>query len=208
MTTADPALLQIRNLACGRGERALFRGLNLDLAAGEIVRVLGDNGVGKTTLLRTLVGLLPPLDGEIRWRSDAPGEVPFDAVCFIDYDNALSPVLNPVENLIALLRVAGQRRAAVSQRIREVLSTLGLDRLAHRPCGRLSSGQKRRISLARLWLTDAPVWLLDEPAAALDADTRAVLARRMDAHTAKGGAIVYTTHEPLDLPTTRGVSLL
>lgn len=199
--------LSIEALACGRGERALFSGFHQELASGEIVRVLGDNGAGKTTLLRTLAGLLRPLAGSVRWQRDSAGPADIrESLCFIDHDNALNATLTPLENLALLCRLSGGG-AMSPGRIRAVLSGLGLERLRHRPCGRLSSGQKRRVALARLWLSTAPLWLLDEPAAALDADSRIVLADRIIEHAAAGGIVVYTTHEPLNLPMAREIVL-
>ena len=194
--------LGIRNLSCGRGEKALFQGLDISLVGGEAARVLGENGAGKTTLLRTLGGLQTPLSGEIVWESaqkrDADDPVLLkDELCFVGHDNALNAALTPVENLDVLMRLCG--RPVAQPRIRETLAELGLKRLAHRPSGRLSAGQKRRVSLARLWLTDAPLWLLDEPASALDVDSRALLGARMAAHVAAGGIAVFTTHETLNL---------
>ena len=192
--------LVIRNLSCGRGERALFHDLDMTLQAGEATRVLGENGSGKTTLLRTLGGLQSPLAGDIGWQSatqPADGEPVLlrDDLCFIGHENALNGALTPIENLDVLMRLSARR--VTEERIRGTLTDLGLKRIAHRPCERLSAGQKRRVSLARLWLTDAPLWLLDEPASALDVDARAVLCARIDSHVAAGGIVVFTTHEEL-----------
>lgn len=195
--------LGIRNLSCGRGERALFAGLDIALVGGEAARILGENGAGKTTLLRTLSGLQQPLSGEVIWESasDRPADDALllkDELCFVGHDNALNAALTPVENLDVLMRLCGRR--VPEKRIRATLADLGLKRLAHRPCGRLSAGQKRRVSLARLWLTDAPLWLLDEPASALDVESRAVLCARIATHVRAGGIAVFTTHEALTLP--------
>lgn len=198
--------LEVGALACGRGETALFRDLSFAAPAGAVVRILGDNGVGKTTLLRTIAGLLPPISGAIRWQGSTSRSVLLEALCFIDFDNALSGVLTPLENLRALVQI-GSGRPIDDARIRTALDALGLKRVAHRPCVRLSSGQRRRVSLARLWLTPAPLWLLDEPAAALDVTARGVLSQRMAEHAEAGGTVVYTTHEALDLGMSRSVSL-
>ncbi|MBO9469089.1 cytochrome c biogenesis heme-transporting ATPase CcmA [Endozoicomonas sp. G2_2] len=201
----QPRLL-VRNLSCGRGERALFHDLDFELRGGEAARVRGENGCGKTTLLRTLAGLQAPHAGTVHWQSATPardGEPVLlqDDLCFVGHENALNGALTPSENLDVLMRLAARR---VSVRaIRQVLAELGLDRVAERPCERLSAGQKRRVSLARLWLSEAPLWLLDEPASALDVESRAVLCARIDAHVAGGGIVVFTTHEELTLTHTR-----
>ncbi|MES1940448.1 cytochrome c biogenesis protein CcmA [Salinisphaera sp. T5B8] len=195
--------LGMHNLSCARGERALFAGLDVALVGGEAARILGENGAGKTTLLRTLAGLQLPAAGEIVWEPTGEGAAddPLllkDALCFVGHDNALNGALTPVENLDVLMRLCA--RPVSQKRIRAVLAELGLKRIAHRPCERLSAGQKRRVSLARLWLTEAPLWLLDEPASALDVEARAVLCARIAAHVAAGGMAVFTTHEALSLP--------
>ena len=192
--------LVIRNLSCGRGERALFRDLDMTLEAGEAARILGENGSGKTTLLRTLGGLQSPLAGDIEWQSATPSDdgepiLLQDDLCFIGHENALNGALTPAENLDVLMRLSARR--VTEKRIVETLTDLGLKRVARRPCERLSAGQKRRASLARLWLTDAPLWLLDEPASALDVDARGVLCARIDSHVSAGGVVVFTTHEEL-----------
>lgn len=201
--TANVPRLEIENLACGRGERALFEGLSFGLGSGEAARVLGDNGRGKTTFLRTVAGLHAPLAGRVRWlpAADGPDDDETrlcDQLCFVGHDNALNAALTPVENLEVLMRLSG--RPSTRERIAEQLDALGLARAAGRLCARLSAGQRRRVSLARLWLTDAPLWLLDEPASALDVDARAALARRIAAHVGAGGIVVFTTHEQLVLP--------
>ncbi|MGB7757610.1 MAG: cytochrome c biogenesis heme-transporting ATPase CcmA [Salinisphaera sp.] len=194
--------LDIIDLTCGRGERALFSRLNVCLKAGEVGRVLGENGSGKTTLLRTVAGLYQPMAGRIRWRAPArpDGEPTLlrDDLCFVGHDNALNSALTPVENLSMLMHLSGR---GVSRRVVEAtLSELGLERVGRRPCGRLSAGQRRRVSLARLWMSDAPLWLLDEPASALDGHARTVLAARIAAHAKAGGVVLFTTHEGLPLP--------
>tara|TARA_B100001079_G_scaffold224942_1_gene201922 strand:+ start:256 stop:1023 length:768 start_codon:yes stop_codon:yes gene_type:complete len=195
------ARLSIHDLASGYGDRALFSGLTADFGAGSLTHVLGENGVGKTTFLRTLAGLHMPLAGRIVWHNDdgmATADMSMlDRLCYVAHENSLNGALTPVENLAFLMRVAGYPTS--SKRICDVLSELGLARLRHRACRLLSAGQRRRVSLARLWLRDAGLWLLDEPAAALDASARVQLAQRIEAQTALGGIIIFTTHEPLPL---------
>lgn len=212
LSTMAVSRLIIDKLACGRGERALFDGLSLTLASGEAARVLGDNGAGKTTLLRTVAGLHRPFEGSVEWQSDRnrhDGEVPLlsDDLCFIGHDNALNGALTPIENLDALMRLSA--RPVGTSRIRETLVELGLKSVAYRACERLSAGQRRRVSLARLWLTQAPLWLLDEPASALDVDSRSLLCRRIAEHVGAGGIALFTTHEQLSLPgvTVRAIEL-
>ena len=197
--------LEIDALVCGHAERALFAPLTATLAAGDIVRVAGDNGAGKTTLLRTLAGLLTPLAGTPRW-ADGAGAARA-GLGFIDHDNALSPVLTPVENLGALLRLHRSADRVEAAQIVRTLAELGLKRVAHKPCRALSAGQKRRTALARLWLSSCRVWLLDEPAAALDPASRERLAGQIQALADDGAAIVYTTHQALGVADTQVIEL-
>lgn len=191
--------LAIQDLASGYGDRALFSGMAANFAAGSVAHVRGENGVGKTTFLRTLAGLQQPLAGTVVWHDHAAasdGSIR-DALCYVAHDNGLNGALTPMENLAFVMRLAG--RPTIRRLIADVLSELGLGRLRNRPCRLLSAGQQRRVSLARLWLSDAPLWLLDEPAAALDSTARVQLAERIANQAARGGIVVFTTHEPLPL---------
>ncbi|HLQ85782.1 MAG TPA: cytochrome c biogenesis heme-transporting ATPase CcmA [Salinisphaeraceae bacterium] len=189
-------LLVATDLVCGYAEQQLFAPVSFALSAGQALQITGANGRGKTTLFRTVVGLQRPLAGAVRWQTE---QELADELCFIGHANALNDALTPLENLQLLLRLNG-RRATSAQEIRATLELLGLTRLGRRPCERLSAGQRRRVALARLWLTNAPFWVLDEPAAALDVDARAALCAHLAAHVHHGGMLLFTTHEPLDLP--------
>lgn len=192
---ADAPSLQVTELVCGYAERHLFAPVSFTLRPGQALRIAGANGRGKTTLLRTIVGLQRALAGEVRWSGATQLQ---DALCFVAHANALNAALTPLQNLELLLRLAGHR---VSRRaMRDTLASLGLKQLCNRPCGRLSAGQKRRVTLARLWLCQARLWVLDEPAAALDVDARRVLCAQVAAFVEQGGMVLYTTHEPLTLP--------
>ncbi|WP_318269746.1 cytochrome c biogenesis heme-transporting ATPase CcmA [Salinisphaera orenii] len=198
------AALTVDNLTCGHGERALFRGLAFALGGGEALRVRGVNGSGKTTLLRTIAGLCRPLAGRVSRRpggdASAADDKPSDdsGLCFVGHENALADSLTATENLAFLLQVAGQPASTTD--VARTFDALGLGRVRNRPVERLSAGQRRRVSLARLWLTDAPLWLLDEPATALDQEARALLCERVAGHVAGGGTVVFTAHESLVLP--------
>jgi len=187
--------LHVTDLVCGYSERALFAPVSFALTGGQAVQVMGANGRGKTTLFRAIAGLGRPLAGAVTWSADS--ELHAD-LCFIGHNSALNTALTPLENLDLLLRLAGRRVG--ERQLRAVLTSLGLGRLCRRPCGRLSAGQRRRVALARLWLTEARLWLLDEPASALDVDARRALCAHLAAFVRRGGMLLYTTHEPLPLP--------
>lgn len=191
---AEPTL-RVTELVCGYAERGLFAPVSFALAPGQAIQITGANGQGKTTLLRTIAGLGRPLAGRVAWQADSQL---LDDLCFIGHDNALNGALTPLENLELLLRLSGKRASAY--RVRDTLIWLGLERPDRRPCGRLSAGQCRRVALARLWLMRASLWVLDEPAAALDAAARRLLCARMAEFVANGGMLLFTTHEPLELP--------
>jgi heme exporter protein A len=200
-TRNSDAQLRIEGLACSRGERRLFSGFDLTLAAGEAVQIAGANGCGKTTLLRTVCGLQRPGEGSVSWNGcDVHRDADkFAGAClYLAHENALNPDLTPRENLAALTRLHGDRSG--SGEIEEALTALEVAALADRPCRHLSAGQRRRAALARLRLSRAPLWLLDEPAAALDAEGRTRLGDCIAGHADGGGAVLFTTHEPLRVP--------
>lgn len=190
----------MQSLACARGRRVLFEQLDMTLMPGQAVRVTGDNGRGKTTLLRTLAGLRLPHAGRVCWAGrDVHTEDAFadGDLLYLGHENALNPDLTAVENLTALRALHGCRGD-----IRAGLQRFGVEATADRPCRTLSAGQRRRSALARLCLDGARLWLLDEPAAALDAAARQVLGDVIGAHVAAGGLALFTTHEALEIPQT------
>lgn len=185
---------------CSRGERRLFSDFDLTLELGEAVQVTGANGRGKTTLLRTVCGLQRPAAGSVLWRNrdihEDPGESAGECL-YLAHENALNPDLTPRENLAALVRLLGG--SCDDSAIERALDKLGVAPLADRPCRNLSAGQRRRSALARLPLSGASLWLLDEPAAGLDTEARERLGACIADHVNNGGAVLFTTHEPLRL---------
>ena len=203
-------MLEAADLTCERGGRVLFRRLSVSLRAHDLVRVAGENGSGKTSLLRILCGLLEPAGGEVRWNG-APirslREEYSRALVFLGHAPAVKGDLSAAENLGFACALAGV--PAPAERIAAALAAFGLpaDRT---PVRRLSQGQRRRAALARLALSaDVPLWLLDEPFAALDEAAARRVGEHLAAHAARGGAVAYTTHQssPLDASVTRVVEL-
>lgn len=204
MGNVDKSLcLRVSDLACNRGYRTLFSGLEFNLRSGESVQLAGANGAGKTTLLKTLCGLRRPECGEVLWGDvDIHAQINGygDDLVYIGHDNALNPDLTPRENLRMLCRLSGRSGPIGNAgNIGAALATMGLSKSLDRPCQSLSAGQRRRVALARLSLSRAPLWLLDEPAAALDVTARGLLATRITEHLRSGGLAIFTTHEPLPL---------
>ena len=193
--------LQAYQLACSRGERALFADLHFELAAGQAMRVAGANGRGKTSLLRMLCGLSYPAAGEVRWHGRdirAMREQFGSQLTYLGHANGVKDDLLAWENVVVAARLAGHpvdRDAAC-----DALERLGLGEAAELPTRVLSQGQRKRVALARLRPgAGAPLWILDEPFAALDQRAVRDLCDTFDAHLAAGGMLVYTTHQEVVL---------
>jgi heme exporter protein A len=189
-------MLEAKGLACWRGERAVFAGLSFAMAPGGALLLTGPNGAGKSTLLRVLAGLIPAAEGRLLWRGeDALADRAGHAarLRYLGHGDALKPALTARENLGFYARLWGGEVAPA-------LDALGLSELADLPARVLSSGQKRRLALARLALAPADLWLLDEPTVGLDAASLARLGALLAAHRGRGGIVLAATHLPLPLP--------
>jgi len=190
--------LRADGLAAFRGERLVFRDLSFALPKGGALLLLGANGSGKSTLLRLLAGLLRPAAGSLLWEGE---DVLADLaghgrrVGYLGHQDAIKPGLTTTENL-RFAAAVGAGRAAIPA----VLEAMQLARFADLPARLLSAGQRRRLALARLSLTGAPLWLLDEPTLGLDTASVARLGEVLARHRAAGGAVAAATHLDLPLP--------
>jgi len=191
--------LNVDDLCVWRGDIRLIDGLSFSVAAGELLWLRGDNGIGKTSLLRVLAGFAPPERGALRWRGADPGADPSawrSELLYLGHLDALKRDLTARENLAS---DAALRGAADGTAIDSALATLAVARCADLPVAQLSAGQRRRVALARLALSQATVWLLDEPTTHLDADGQGVVGRLIDRHLGRGGLAVVASHHALEL---------
>ncbi len=185
-------LLAARGLSFHRNEAPVFGPLDFTVAAGEALLVQGGNGAGKTTLLRVLAGLLRAESGEIEIDGHpAKPALRSRAIAYLGHLPALKADLNALENLDFLCGLHGRRARQLPV---NALGIVGLSGYEEALARQLSAGQKKRLSLARLWLSPAPLWLLDEPYANLDLEGIALVNRMISAHLRDGGAALVTTH--------------
>ena len=195
-------MLEVNNLECIRGDRSLFSELGFSLEAGELLHLQGHNGSGKTTLLRTLCGLIAPSAGAVNWNGRnirRQREEFASEMLFLGHLNGLKDDLTAAENLRILCQLDGLD--ADVEELWQVLEEMGLYGHEDLPVRVLSQGQKRRVSLARLLLSKAPLWLLDEPFTALDKAAVEFLQTVIVDHIKQGGLVILTTHQDLALTT-------
>lgn len=193
-------MLEVKNLFCERDERVLFAGLSFSIHSGELLQIEGQNGSGKTTLLRILCGLMEAFEGDIFWEGESVAEVQeefYQALLYVGHLSGVKVALTAEENLAWMRRLDPfLNRMSIA----EALDKVGLYGYEDIPCYALSAGQQRRVGLARLYLSSAPLWILDEPFTALDkkgvAEKEVLLAR----HVQAGGCVILTTHHNLSIP--------
>lgn len=184
-------------LGCVRGGRRVFSGLDFVAAPGALVELRGRNGAGKSTLLRLIAGFIAPSEGQL---VVARGGVTFDDdaaplsmfLSLLGHMDGLKAVMTPVETLFFAANFGGAIATPA-----HALERLGLSRLAETPIQYFSAGQRRRLALARIYMTQRPIWLLDEPLSALDDDGRARVRDIISEHLGRGGTVIAATHEEI-----------
>lgn len=186
----QPCRLAAYDLACRRGDRLLFKGVSFELTGGEALHLAGPNGIGKSSLMRILAGLLRAYGGHVEHEG---------ALALSDERPALDPH-RPLGEALAFWRQI--------DRSGEARADFGLEDLLDVPVRYLSTGQRKRAALARLAASGARVWLLDEPLNGLDTHWGASAQAAIEAHRALGGIAVIASHQPLQLQKLRTLSLL
>ena len=204
----NPSSLRANALTCVRGERTLFTGLDLEVSAGEWLHVRGENGIGKTSLLRLLSGLTKPAAGEIFWNEQLISADPSEYhrnLLFLGHRDSLKEDLTALENLSIATALDGI--VVTEDEILLALHRFGLRGREDLPVNCLSAGQKRRVLLARLLLRQAKLWILDEPFNALDVRAVEMLSELILEHIASGGMAIMTSHQEIPMPNGRVVQL-
>ena len=193
-------MLEVSGLECVRGERRLFAGVGFRLSGGELLSLQGRNGSGKTSLLRIVCGLSPAAGGEIFWRGETIGRLGEDyrrELCYLGHHNAIKEELTPLENLLTAAHLADEDLAEGDAL--DALEKVGLAGREDLACRYLSQGQKRRVALARLCHERRALWVLDEPYVALDGAAIELVAGLIGAHLQRGGLVVLTTHQAVEV---------
>jgi heme exporter protein A len=202
-----PPLLSFKQVACRRDSRTLFAGIDYAINTGDIVQITGPNGIGKTTLLRAIMGLMPDYDGEIHWQGQLIDNARYDftrELLFIGHLTGVKKSLTPRENLQFLANLQG---SANLSEIDDALEQVGLYGYEDMLGDQLSAGQYRRVALARLYLSQTLVWVLDEPYTALDIEAVASLEALFVAHAKQGGCVIFTSHQAPSIAELKVLSL-
>ena len=197
--------LIVTDLTCQRGYNKLFSNLSFELNSGEILKISGANGSGKTSLLKILAGLNSAESGKLSINNNNVGSYDYQSdIFYLGHLPALSPELHSKENLDYLAQL---NNCSSDLEISEALTSVGLKNFEYEYAVNLSAGQKRRIVLSALFMTQAKVWLLDEPFTALDADGINVIETKITKHSDDGGICVLTTHQKCNLHGIRTLTL-
>ncbi len=195
--------LGAENLAGERGGETIFAGLSFEVLSGEALIVTGPNGSGKSTLLRIICGLLAPEAGKVELSEDRAA-LPVRAAChYLGHQNAMKPALSVRENLLFWQKFNGSALFDID----EALEAVDLPGVEHLPFGYLSTGQKRRVSIAKLLISYRPLWIVDEPTAGLDKASESRFAELMRDHMRDGGMVIAATHIPLGLEGVRTLDM-
>ena len=201
-------MLRVSHLSCSRGNKPLFADVSFALQAGQALHLEGDNGVGKTSLLRIICGLSSADAGEVCWHEQViqKNATAFrSSLFYLGHGLSLKEELTALENLMSDAAVSGRQLSEAQALV--ALARMGLRGREHLPLRVMSQGQKRRTALARLLASQAPLWVLDEPFVALDAQALDLLCGVLANHVAAGGLLLFTSHQKVHLQTTAGQAM-
>ncbi|RKZ46443.1 MAG: heme ABC transporter ATP-binding protein CcmA [Gammaproteobacteria bacterium] len=193
-------LLVVRSLSCVRNEQLLFEEISFKLSSGEVLQIEGANGSGKTSLLRILCGLALPEEGKVSWNNQDIQNIRSQYaqdMHYVGHTNGIKAELTSVENLVVAQSLTIPRGGCSCE---DALAQLEIEELADVPVRKLSSGQRRRVALSRLLISEARLWLMDEPFTSLDDSSRLLVKKIIETHAKTGGLAVIVTHDPLELP--------
>ncbi len=211
--------MSLKNIRCERDDRVLFEGLSADFEAGDLIQVVGPNGAGKTTLLKIMTGLSSRYEGVVQWQHsgspDSHIRVPSDEfsayLLYLGHLTGVNRSLTPLENLEWYFGIHGAKGGAEMSLSKDMLvqslGSVGLAGYEDFPCYQMSAGQQRRVALARLYLSNAPLWILDEPFTAIDKEGVHDLEERFELHREKGGIVVLTTHQSMQVSDPKVIDL-
>ena len=199
--TEDDGLsqLEVSGLECIRQDIMLFQDINFKLRSGDLLQIDGVNGSGKSSLLRLLAGLMQQNAGEISWQGKEISRCRYEyqqVISYIGHLNGVKDALTALENLQVMVALAGSKSEISLSHALDQLELTGMETV---PLSRMSAGQKRRVALARLLVTKAAIWLLDEPFTSLDASGKLFIERLITEHCTRGGIIVFSTHQPMEI---------
>ena len=183
------ARIEVSDLSISRGGTPLFAGLSISVSNGDILWIQGDNGIGKTTLLSALAGLNRAETGNVKWLADDQNCQAGDICAYQPHQSYAKAALTAHEDLAFWAKLYG-----TSSLTGDALEKVGLNEKANVPTKHLSAGQKRRLALAKLIISQKPIWIMDEPAAALDSDGTELIDNLVQTHVAKGGAAIIASH--------------
>ena len=197
--------LSVNNLSCQRGYNLLFENLSFELNSGEVLRISGQNGSGKTSLLKIIAGLNTPELGSIEFDQNQSNSEKYQIeTLYLGHYAALSSELSCIENLEYLTNLNTE---ILSPNFHDALKEVGLENYEYESAGNLSAGQKRRVALSLLFISQSRVWLLDEPFTALDSDGIKIIENQIEKHCANGGLCILTTHQDCNIKSLKEISL-
>ena len=197
--------LKVNNLSCQKGYNLLFENLSFEINSGDVLKISGPNGSGKTSLLRIIAGLSSFESGEIHYDSYKLNSEQYKLdFLYLGHLASLSPELSCIENLrySSLLGVND-----LNNDYSMALKQVGLEKYENDLVGTLSAGQQKRIALSLLFITSSKVWLLDEPFSALDSKAIKIFENKIEDHCKQGVICIFTTHQECNINNLREISL-